>query len=184
MEPGPLVSFLVNRPAASVDIFIAIVLILLVPGFALVAVSFRMGREGRAKLLATGLVLLVAGGAVSYLSNPLAQNSVAVGHGSVRVQAPPYFDINITSSQIERAYVVNLTDWNVSITARTGGTALGSFRSGYFKLSNGASAELLTTGQSNLVLVLNSGAYVILGPEDFQAFLVAFDQSVTQAGTV
>ena len=176
-------AFPVNPPVSFAGFSVAIVLVLLATGAAFAVVSFRVSREKRYRLLAAGIILLVVGGGVFFISDPLEQNAVAVGNGSLRVTAPPYFDINITSSQIARAYVVNLTDWNVSITARTGGTAFGSFRSGYFHLSNGASAELLTSGQTNLVLVLKSGTYVILGPQDFQAFLSDFDRSVMQAGT-
>jgi len=144
-------------------------------------VSFVMRKEQRTKLLALGLILLVAGAVVFYISNPAKQESITVGTGWVQAVAPPYFNINVTASQIERAYVVNLNDWNVSISTRTAGTAFGGFLAGYFKLSNGANAEVLTTGESDLVLVLQSGTYVVLGPADFQAFLTSFDQSVTTA---
>jgi hypothetical protein len=138
-----------------------------------------VGREKRLKLLAVGVVLLLAGGGVFFVSNPSHHDSIAVGSGSVRVSTS-YFTVNVTSGQISQAYVVNFSSWNVSISARTDGSALGSYRSGYFTLSNGAKAEVLTTGDTNLVVVLDSGTYLILGPSDFQPFLSSFSESVVQ----
>lgn len=177
-------TFLVSEPAILMWIVIPIIAAMLIGGVAAALFSFRVSKEKRAKLLATGTILLVAGGFVFYLSNPFEQNSIVVGNDSLQVSAPPYFNLNVSASQIDHAYVVNLASWNVSITTRTSGTAIGSFLSGYFKLSNGASADLLSDGQANLVVVMNSGTYVILGPTDFQTFLAAFNQSVTQAGSI
>jgi hypothetical protein len=127
-----------------------------------------------------GIVILISGGVVLFVSHPTGNDSIAVGQGSVKVSAS-YFNINVTVAQISHAYVVNLSNWNVSIATRNDGSALGSFRSGQFTLSNGAKAEILTTEDQNLVLVLDGGTHVILGPSDFQAFLSSFDQSVIQA---
>jgi hypothetical protein len=176
-------TFLVSEPADLMLLLIGIVAVMLIGGVVVVMFSFKVSKEKRNKLIATGIILLVTGGFVFYLSNPYQQNSIMVGSGSVQVSALPYFNLNVSASQIKQAYVVNLSDWNVSISARTSGTALGSFNSGYFTLSNGASADLLSDGNTNLVLVLNSGAYVILGPTDFQTFLSDFNQSVTQASS-
>jgi hypothetical protein len=176
-------TFLLSEPAGLMLLLIGIVAAILIGGVVAVLFSFKVSKEKRNKLIATGIILFVTGGFVFYLSDPYQANSITVGGSSVQISAPPYFNLDVTASQIKQAYVVNLSDWNVSISARTSGTALGSFNSGYFTLSNGASADLLSDGNTNLVLVLNSGTYVILGPTDFQTFLSDFNQSVTQASS-
>lgn len=170
-------AFLVAPPAALADISWGALLALAIPGVILLLLALRGSKEKRLKLVAIGVILLLSGGFVFFLSNPFQQNSITVGTGSIRADAPPYFNLNITKGQIASLYVENLTTWNITISARTSGTALGSFDSGFFKLSNGANADVLTTGNTNLVIVLSSGTYVILGPQDFQSFLSDFEQS-------
>ncbi len=128
-------------------------------------------------LLVVGVVILVAGVGVFFVSNPSQQDSIKVGTGSIQVSTS-FFHVNVTSNQISRVYVVNLSNWNISITSRTDGSAFGSFRSGFFTLSNGAKAEVLTIEDTNLVVVLDNGIYLILGPSDFQSFLNSFSLSV------
>ena len=171
--------FQVAAPAGLADLVYGVIVVLLVVGAALALLSLMAGKENRVRLLVVGVVLLVSGGGVFFVSNPTHQDSITVGSGSVRVSTS-FFNVNVTSSQISRAYVVNFSSWNVSITSRTDGSALGSFRSGFFTLSNGAKAEVLTTGDTNLVVVLDSGTYLVLGPPDFRSFLSSFSQSVTQ----
>jgi hypothetical protein len=171
--------FQVAAPAGLADVAYGIVAALLITGSAIALLSLRGGKERRVKLLVTGVVVLVAGAGVFFVSNPTQQNSIRVGSGSVQVTTS-FFNVNVTSNQISRAYVVSLSSWNVSITSRTDGSSFGSFRSGYFMLSDGAKAEVLSSEDTNVVVVLQSGTYLILGPSDFQAFLNSFSQSVAQ----
>ena len=126
-----------------------------------------------------GIVLLIAGAGAFFLTSPSHQNSITVSKGSVLVSTA-YFNLNVSASQISKAYVVSLSSWNITIASRTDGSALGLFHSGYFTLSSGVKADVLSRNDTNLVLVLTSGTYVILGPQDFQTFLSTFDQSVMQ----
>ena len=151
---------------------------LVVAGAALVVFSL-LGKERRTKVLVAGVVILIAGAGVFLVSNPSRKDSVSVGNGSVLVSTA-YFNLNVSASQVSKAYVVSLSSWNITIAKRTDGSALGQFRSGHFTLSNGANADILSRNDTNLVLVLNSGTYVILGPQDFQGFLSAFEGSVMQ----
>jgi hypothetical protein len=171
--------FPVNEPALLSILVLGIVVVLIVVGAVLVIFSF-VGKKKRTQILVAGIVMLIAGAGVFFLANPSQQNSITVGNGSVLVSASPYFNLNVSASQISKAYVVSLSSWNITITSRTDGSALGSFLSGYFTLSNGARADVLTTEDTDLVLVLNSGTYLILGPTDFQPFLNSFSQSVVQ----
>jgi hypothetical protein len=173
-----LETFLANPPAVLTEIVVVVVVALLAVGAGMSLISLRMSKDKRLKLLVGGIIIMVSGAGIFFISDPSGQNTVAIGNSSLRVSAPPYFNLNLTSGQIGHAYVVNLNDWNISISSRTDGSALGSYDAGFFTLSNGASADVLTTGQSNLVLVLKSGTYVIVGPSNFQAFLSDFDQSV------
>ena len=171
--------FPVHEPAILAILVLGIVVVLIVVG-AVLAIFSLLGKKKRTQILAAGIVMLIAGAGVFFLSNPSQPNSIAVGRGSVLVSASPYFNLNVSAGQISRAYVVSLSSWNITITSRTDGSALGSFLSGFFTLSNGARAEVLTTEDTNLVVVLDSGTYLILGPSDFQSFLNSFSQSVMQ----
>ena len=171
--------FLVNTPALLSILVLGIVVVLIVVGAVLAIFSF-VGEKKRTQILVGGIIMIIAGAGVYFVSNPSQQNSIAVGSGSVLVSASPYFNLNVSAGQISRAYVVSLSSWNITITSRTDGSALGSFLSGFFTLSNGARAEVLTTEDTNLVVVLDSGTYLILGPSDFQSFLNSFSQSVIQ----
>ena len=172
--------FQVAAPAGLADAVYGVVAALLITGAVIALLSLRAGKEKRVKLLVVGVVVLVAGGGVFFVSNPTHQDSIRVGLGSVQVSTS-FFNVNVTSNQISRAFVVNFSNWNVSITSRTDGSAFGSFHSGFFSLSNGAKAEVLTTEDTNLVVVLDSGTYLILGPSDFQSFLELV-QPVSDAG--
>jgi hypothetical protein len=174
--------FLVNTPALLSILVLGIVVVLIVVGAVLAIFSF-VGKKKRTQILVGGIIMIIAGAGVYFVSNPSQQNSIAVGSGSVLVSASPYFNLNVSASQISRAYVANLSSWNVTIASRTDGSALGSFLSGYFTLSNGAKADVLTNEDTNLVLVLDSGTYLILGPTDFQPFLSSFSQSVMQVSS-
>ncbi|MGD0636918.1 MAG: hypothetical protein ABSA72_02615, partial [Nitrososphaerales archaeon] len=174
-----IVVFQVAPPAELAAVVYGVIAALLITGAAIALFSLKVGKEKRLKLLVVGVVVLVAGGGVFFVSNPTQQDSIGVGSGSVQVSTS-FFHLNVTPSQISRVYVVDLSNWNLSITSRTDGAALGEFRSGFFTLSNGARAEVLTTEDTNLVVVLNSGTYLILGPSDFQSFLNSFSRSVMQ----
>jgi Bacterial PH domain len=171
--------FQVAAPGGLADVVYGVIAALLFAGTVIALLSLRTGKEKRVRLLVVGVIILVAGGSVFVISNPTQHDSIRVGPGSVGVSTS-FFNVNVTSNQISRAYVVNFSTWNVSITSRTDGSAFGSFLSGFFTLSNGAKAEVLTTQDTNLVVVLDSGTYLILGPSDFQSFLNSFNQSVTQ----
>ena len=184
VEPSTSSTFLLGPPGASIELSLGIVLSLLLVGAALTGFALRLDKTKRSKLLAAGIVLLVVGGFVLYFTNPFEQNSMTVGNGWVSATAPPYFDLNITTTQIAHAYVVDLNSWNVSIAARDFGTSFGSFHSGFFTLSNGARADVLSDGEVNLVLILKTGTYVILGPSQFQAFSADFGRRVDQTTLV
>jgi hypothetical protein len=171
-------TFLVNPPAGLADVVYGIVVALLITGVLMALISFRVGKEKRSRLLVAGIVVIVAGAGVYFVGAPTQPSSITVNPGLVQVEASPFFNVQVPTAQISQAYVVNLTNWNISVSSRSDGSAFGSYLSGYFSLSNGAKAEVLSTGNTNLVLVLKDGTYVILGPSDFQAFLTSFDQNV------
>ena len=173
--------FPVTAPAVLAILSLGIIAVLIIIGVVLTIISL-IGKERRTKILAAGVVMLVAGAGVYFVTNPSHQNSISVGKGSVLVSTS-YFNLNVSAGQISKAYVVSLSSWNITIASRTDGSALGSFLSGYFTLSNGEKADVLSRNNTDLVLVLTSGTYVILGPLDFQAFLSTFDQSVMQVAT-
>lgn len=143
------------------------------------AVSVRgHAKMSRNRLYATLLILLVVGAVSFVLLDPLAQSSVTVTSGQLSVNAP-FVSVTIHPDQVAQAYVVNLNDWNLSLSNRVVGTALGSYYEGQFTLSNGAAADVLTDSAINLVVKTTSGQYLVLAPDDFQAFLSDFSANVT-----
>jgi hypothetical protein len=57
-----------------------------------------------------------------------------------------------------------------ALVARTGGTSMGEYQSGWFKLRNGASAYVLMEAGSAAVVVEGDGKTFVYAPKDFAAF--------------
>src|SRR5208283_2257074 len=124
-------------------------------------------------LIAVLVVLVAAVGLGFYVFNPGQPNSVTVTQGAFSVQTN-YFSAMLGTGQIKEAFVVNLATWNLTLSQRTFGESAGQLNDGFFQLSNGASADVLSDSQTNLVVVTTGGTYYILAPNDFQAFVSEF----------
>ena len=106
------------------------------------------------------------------------QTGVAIGDGLLQVNTPPYARLEISRQEILAAY---LADWQevaaLAPALRTGGAAIADYRTGNFRLRNGTGAVIMATGSRVLVLRL-ADLFVLLSPDDFDAFLEEFEQRV------
>lgn len=106
------------------------------------------------------------------------QTGVAIGDGLLQVNTPPYARLEISRQEILAAY---LADWQevaaLAPALRTGGAAIADYRTGNFQLRNGTGAVIMATGSRVLVLRL-ADHFVLLAPDDFDAFLEEFEQRV------
>jgi hypothetical protein len=174
-----LAVYLLAQPEAA--ILLSWIVIAAVAGVALVVlVVVRYSKTSTKKLYAAVASLLVVGIIVFVLLNPFAQNSVTVSSGQISINAP-FISSTVHSDQIVQAYVVNLNSWNLSLSSRNVGTSLGTYDEGTFTLSNGAAADVMTNSNMNLVVKTTSGLYLILAPDNFQAFLSDFSSNVVPA---
>jgi hypothetical protein len=101
-----------------------------------------------------------------------------LGEGLLQVNVPPYARLEIRREQIRYAY---LADWRevtaLSPVLRTGGTAINGYRTGHFRLNNGADAVIMAAGSRVLVLQL-ADHFVLLAPDDFASFVQEFSRQV------
>jgi hypothetical protein len=173
-----MISTFILQPPINLDIVsLSLIAVLLV--FTVIAVTRALRYKTRTnKVVAVVAVIIAVGGLGLYSYNPGPQSSVTVSPGALSVNAVGYFSTTVQASQVREAYVVNLGSWNVTLSSRTWGENVGELSVGFYRLSNGASADVLTDSQTNLVVVTTSGTYFILAPNDFQAFVAAFSSQV------
>ncbi|MBS3982899.1 MAG: hypothetical protein KGZ41_03785, partial [Dethiobacter sp.] len=136
------------------------------------------GRSGAAAALAVTIMAAVAVLIFYLIVIAPRLTNVAVGDGLLQVNTPPYVRLEISRQEILAAY---LADWQevaaLAPVLRTGGTAIADYRTGNFQLRNGAEAVIMATGSRVLVLRL-AERFVLLAPDDFDAFLEEFAQRV------
>jgi hypothetical protein len=152
---------------------------------AIVPSNWKGTSEGKSRtpkrfFLAFSLVLVLLGAVFFvFLVNPFAQSSFSVASDQLSVNAP-FISATIHTNQVAHAYVVNLTEWNVSISNKIIGdwNPSNPYIEGTFTLSNGASADIATNSDINLVVQTDTGLYVIMAPADFDAFVSDFNANV------
>ncbi|MBS3887225.1 MAG: DUF3784 domain-containing protein [Dethiobacter sp.] len=136
------------------------------------------GRSGAAAALAVTIMAAVAVLIFYLIVIAPRLTNVAVGDGLLQVNTPPYARLEISGQEILAAY---LADWQeiaaLAPALRTGGAAIADYRTGNFQLRNGAEAVIMATGSRVLVLRL-AERFVLLAPDDFDAFLEEFAQRV------
>lgn len=158
--------------------------VLVVTGAALLVVAVATGRHAK-KVRKTFAVLLIIGVAVILMGVLLffassTPSTITVGSGYVNVQSPSFFgagNIKITSSQVASAYVGQIGSGNLTL-AKQHGTNYDHFNMGVFTLGNGKTAYVVSSNSTDLIILLNTGKYVILGTSDTTALAASFSQSV------
>ena len=158
----------------SLVLFAALVLVIVVA----LAPRMRSSRAYRNKVVAVLAVVIVLVASGFFDLDPFAGNTVAVSQEALTMSAPALFSVTLNADQVKEAFVVNLSTWNVGISGASGGDKGSELNIGAYPLSNGASADVISDEQLNLVVVASSGQYFILGPSDFQAFVADFSAHV------
>ncbi len=121
-----------------------------------------------------GIVLLMV---FLIIVSPVMTKAV-IDDGELTVRTPPYATIRLEREEIRAAYVA---DWRETTelmpVVRTGGTAMGTYKTGHFRLENGADAVLMTA--TSRVLVLDVGSrFILVAPDNFDAFVQEFGERV------
>lgn len=128
-------------------------------------------------ILIIGVVIIGLGIGLSYSSR--ASSTITVGNGYMYNQSPSFGgtgNMNITSSQIQSAYVGQVGAGNLTISKQHG-TNTGNFNVGVFTLGKGATAYVVSDNSTSLVK-LYSGKYWILGTNNTSSLVAAFSNSV------
>ena len=135
----------------------------------------RPSRKVRVTVVA---ILAVSGLATLLLSGVGLPASISVDTGGVQLSASPYVSATVSSAEIQYAYVGVLGTGNLTLSLRQFGVSNGGFNAGVFSLSNGRTADVLSSGSQVLVVSLKDGDFLILGPSDFQHFITVFGSEV------
>ena len=107
------------------------------------------------------------------------QTNIEIDMGKLIINVPPYTTKVIEKEDIVRAFVVDCNiNSSYSPTLRTGGTGWGSYKTGWFKLSNGASALLVTSRAENICIETKEGYYILLNLGDFELFKETFYKNI------
>lgn len=155
-------------------------------------VAFLVWRkQGRAWLLthargswfatATGLLaaLTVLTALLGFLAASAYLTSIEITRGKLVVAAPPLAHAVIYEEEIAEAFVADWDeDTSLRPVVRTAGTSIGSYKTGWFKLSNGSPALLVTSSSRNLCIRTTQGVYLLLHPEDFAELLEQFNNTL------
>jgi len=87
------------------------------------------------------------------------ESRVMIGE-NLKVHTPPY-----------AREIVQREEQDLRPKIRTGGTALGGYRVGNFKLANGRSA-LIMANDTRVVAIELEDKYLLLAPDDFERFVI------------
>jgi hypothetical protein len=110
-------------------------------------------------IVVCGVILLV-----TYRPRHLVVDGQGVRIGTAANQSVDW--TAITSARL----VTDLDSSPWALVARTGGTSMGDYRSGWFKLRNGASAYVLMEAGGAAVIVEGDGKTFVYAPKDLAVF--------------
>lgn len=118
-------------------------------------------------MIVVGIAVIILGVFLSYnISKPAY---ILVGNGWVSTKISSLTgagNVNVTTSQIDNAYVYDIKGGNITLSIRDDGTSIGEFNTGLFTLSNGAKADVATSNYTAIIMKLSGGKYLILGSND------------------
>ena len=124
-----------------------------------------------------GFALLLPGGII--YATTIGSSTIAIGNGYFSVSGQFLDNSTYTKSQIKTAFIdENINSGNLTLTTRNEGTSLGNINVGIYTLSNGASAHVVSVNQTDLIIELNSGPYLVLGTSNTNALVTAFSADV------
>lgn len=160
-------SFAVSAGSSNFIFFLPIVIGLII---ILLAIFTKGKNENTKGIKNTFYITIGVGAAVIVIGIVLfivltVPYTVKIGTGYISVSGPSIAggSINVTSLQIESAYVGNIVNGNVTLSVRTDGTSIGNLNAGRFLLTNNAKAYVVSDNSTDVILKLKSGSYLILG---------------------
>lgn|GEM_PF-2275295 len=150
-----------------------------------IALAFRKGVGWVKKMKGYFVTMLMIGFfliglGVALFSIASTPTEITVDPGYLSIQSPSYFgpgNVNITKGEITHAYVSQIGSGNLSLSKQYG-TNAGDLNVGVFTLGNGATANVVSNNSTDLIILLNTGRYVIVGTQDTSALVSAFSQLV------
>ena len=131
--------------------------------------------KGPIGALLTGIILLVTS---FVLFSGTGGSTIIVRQGSISVSGAFIGNGTYHASDIQSAFVENVYTGTLQLNNRDYGTALGDYNEGVYTLSNGAAAHVVSTNQTALVIMLNSGLYLDLGTPNTSALASDFAANV------
>jgi hypothetical protein len=175
-----IVDFTIQPPAL---LGVLPLIILVATGVVLVVVavvsrSAKKFGQSFVALLVIGVVVIALGVGLSYGST--GSTIITVGSGYLYVKSSSFGgpgNLNVTTGEVQSAYVARIGVGNLTISKQHG-TNIGDYNVGVFTLGNGATAYVASDNSTDLVLLLSSGEYVILGTNDTTSLVSTFSQSV------
>ena len=168
-----MVTFTVDPPPlASATPWIVVVIIVIV---AVLVIIFKGGPQRKLAIVIV-VAVLVATIAIVFFLVPVSPSTITINQGQITVSGSPFGTKMYNSSNVEKAYVAEIGKGNLTIS-RTAGTSLGGYHEGDFTL-NGASAYVISTNSTNLIVELTGGSYLVLSTPNFDSLVSAFSASV------
>ncbi len=101
-----------------------------------------------------------------------------IGNGQVSMNVPFIGNQTYNSSDMQYAFVDNLQSGNITLATRNSGTSIGSLNEGHFTTNTGATAYVVSDNNTNLVILLKSGTYIILGTNSTNQMASYFSNNV------
>jgi len=117
-----------------------------------------------------------------YLSFIAPIQTNVVLNDRLELYIPPYARETIQKEEILRAYVIDL-EHNESLQPKyhTFGAGMGNYKMGWFKLTNGKDAIMMTTGTKVVCLELED-KYIMLSPDNLNEFIEELNEEFIVIG--
>lgn len=124
-------------------------------------------------ILSAGIII----GGVFLQKNANTPATVEIGNKFIQIDSSETGRINVTSSQISNAYVAQIGTGNLTLSRQHGlSNSVDNF--GVFTLGNGATAYVISSVPTDLIIQLTSGKYMIVGNENLTEMVAVFSQNV------
>jgi hypothetical protein len=125
------------------------------------------------------VLVVVAGGALAFFL--LRTTHIVVDAQGIRTDT--YGRQSLPWDSVKEAVVVSdLSASAYALRVRTGGTSLGDFRAGWFRLADGRKAFVTTELRDRALVIETDGMTWVFGPRDFDAFVAQVRRYVPVTG--
>jgi hypothetical protein len=123
--------------------------------------------EWKKKLISLGITVVIIGVLIFVFQKPvsLAVDEQGISYSRNKTTEIPWQTVNrvfIVEDYMNSPYRARL---------KTNGTAVGDYRTGWFKLENGETAKLLMEQDKTGLVIVTGETVHIIGPDDFSTFV-------------